>query len=169
MSKCCVHIISVNIRGLKNKEKRQIVYNWIKNQKADICFLQETYLDEEVQNLVKREWGMDIISSFGTNHSKGVTIVYSKNLQVKIENQSVADDGRRILVNLVIQDTPCTLVNLYAPTNNKERDLFFRKTFFWMKRNVKHYVVIGGDFNCVQDKEKDTQNIKNPNEPCKYF
>ena len=36
MSKYCVHIISVNIRGLKNKEKRQIVYNCIKNQKVDI-------------------------------------------------------------------------------------------------------------------------------------
>ena len=51
---------------------------------------------------------MDIISSFGTNHSEGVTIIYSKDLQVKSENQSVADDGRRILVNLVIQDTPYT-------------------------------------------------------------
>ena len=58
-------------------------------------------------------------------------------------------------------------MNVYAPTNYKDRNLFFKKTLFWMKRNVKHCVIMGGDLNCVQNKSKDTINIKNKNAECK--
>ena len=76
------------IRGLRSKEKRFIVYSWIRKQKADICLLQETYLDKNLEAIVKREWDMETISSFGSNHSKGVTIAYKKSLDIKIENQT---------------------------------------------------------------------------------
>jgi exonuclease III len=98
-----VHLISVNIRGLRNKEKRKMIYNWITNQKADICFLQETFLDTILDNSMKKEWSIETISSFGTNHSRGVTIVYKKNVDLKIINYIVADDGRKILINLEIK------------------------------------------------------------------
>ena len=162
-----VHLISVNIRGLRNKEKRKMIYNWITNQKADICFLQETFLDTILDNSMKKEWSIETISSFGTNHSRGVTIAYKKNVDLKIINYIVADDGRKILINLEIQSVPFTLVNLYAPTKHTERELFFKKTIFWLKRNVKNPLLIGGDLNCVQNKSMDSKNIKSTNNESK--
>ena len=40
------HFISLNVRDLRNTEKRQIIYNWIKKQKANVCLLQETHVDK---------------------------------------------------------------------------------------------------------------------------
>ena len=121
MDNIYVHCVSVNIRGLRDRVKRGMIHNWIKRQKIDICFLQETFLNEELEKLIKKEWDMEIISSFGTAHSKGVTIVYDKNIRVKVENQHITDDGRRLMMNLEIQNISCTLINLYAPTNYKDR------------------------------------------------
>jgi exonuclease III len=154
------HFISLNVRGLRSREKRQIIYNWIKNQKANICFLQETYLDQEIEKIVKNEWKGEIINSFGTTHSRGVLILFNEHLDVKVEKTHIAEDGRRILVNLTINDKPLTLVNIYAPTIHKVKEDFFKKTYHWIKRNAKYEIIIGGDFNCVQDKHKDTQNVK---------
>ena len=167
MSNNCVHFISLNVRGLRAKAKRDTLNTWIKKQKIDICFLQETYLDETLENILKSEWNMDCLSSFGSTHSRGVSILYDRRLKMEVENQIVAKDGRKILMNLKINDTPFTIINLYAPTNYIDRNLFFKKTLFWMKRNARHRIIIGGDLNCVQNKSKDTKNIKNKNVECK--
>ncbi len=169
MDKSCIHFVSVNIRGLGKREKRDIVFKWLKRQNADICFLQETYLGEKLEKIIKNEWEVEILSSFGSAHSRGVTIIYDRNLKVEVKNKVIASDGRTILLNLLIHDIPCTLVNVYAPTNYKERELFFKKTLFWLKRNVQHSLILGGDLNCVQDKAKDTKNIKNKNIECSKF
>ena len=47
------HFISLNVRGLRNTEKRQIIYNWIKKQKANICLLQETHVDKAIEKIIK--------------------------------------------------------------------------------------------------------------------
>ena len=49
------HFISLNVRGLRNTEKRQIIYNWIKKQKL-ICFLQEIHVDKTIEKMIKFEW-----------------------------------------------------------------------------------------------------------------
>jgi len=44
-------ILSLNVRGLRNREKRRSMFSYLKNQKAGIYFLQETFsrsLDEKI-------------------------------------------------------------------------------------------------------------------------
>ena len=52
----------------------------------------------------------------GTNHSKGVLILFSDDLQIDIKNVQVDNNGRYIFVNALVEDAPFLLVNLYAPT-----------------------------------------------------
>ena len=153
------HFISLNV-GLRNTEKRQIIYNWIKKQKANICLLQETHVDKAIEKIIKSEWNGDVFNSCGPSNGKGVMILLNKNVDIRIENVHIADDNRKILVNLYINKSPITVINVYAPTIYKAREEFFKKTFHWIHRNAKYNVIIGGDFNCVQDKLKDTKNIK---------
>ena len=51
----------------------------------------------------------------------------------------------------------------------KAREEFFKKTCHWIHGNAKYNVIIGGDFNCEQDKLKDTKNIKGNGKKHKYL
>ena len=51
MANC--HIISLNVRGSRNKDKRNQNVHWSKHQKPDVVFFQETYtgpLEETILN-----------------------------------------------------------------------------------------------------------------------
>ena len=48
MSKQNINCISLNVRGVRNKNKQLNIFNWLKNQKADIILLQETHLTTEM-------------------------------------------------------------------------------------------------------------------------
>ena len=55
-----LQIISFNCRGLREKRKREILFFfffffffWLKEKHADIIYLQETYLTEEMINIIK--------------------------------------------------------------------------------------------------------------------
>ena len=81
---------------------------------ADIAFLQETCSTcDVVDKYLRFQWPGKFFYSHGTNHSKGV----------KSEVQD--KDGRYILVDAIIQDSPFLLLNIYAPNNTAEQCTFF--------------------------------------------
>ena len=80
------HMISLNVRGIRNKIKRNSIFRWLNDQKADIALLQETFLDEELNKRISNEWSGEILSTYGSLHSRGVSILFRKDLDVEIEN-----------------------------------------------------------------------------------
>ena len=67
-------IISLNVRGIRNFEKRKSIFNWLMKQNSDICFLQETYSTEDIANQWKKQWPGDIYFAHGSTHSCGIAI-----------------------------------------------------------------------------------------------
>ena len=54
-------VISLNVRGIRTFEKRKSIFlNWLIKQNADICFLQETYSTEGIENQWKAQWPGEI-------------------------------------------------------------------------------------------------------------
>ena len=53
------NIGSLNVRGLREKTKRNEMFTWLKNMKLSIIFLQETHCTSEIEDLWKTEWGND--------------------------------------------------------------------------------------------------------------
>ena len=47
-------LVSVNVRGIRSLEKRKSIFAWLVKQQADICFLQETYSNKELENAMER-------------------------------------------------------------------------------------------------------------------
>jgi len=43
-------LLSSNARGIRDFRKRKTISTWIKKQKVDIAFLQETYSSQETEN-----------------------------------------------------------------------------------------------------------------------
>ena len=51
-----VKIISINVRGLSNKNKCRSIFKYYRDR-CDILCLQETHSIEETNNIWKNEWG----------------------------------------------------------------------------------------------------------------
>ena len=54
------NILSLNVRGLRNKEKRREMFHWLKQYNGgdnSFIFLQETHSDKMDELIWQREWG----------------------------------------------------------------------------------------------------------------
>ena len=77
MIKQYLSCISLNLKGLLDKGKRQTILHWLKLQKAAIVFLQETHITSATAPLIDKEWDDYTVHSYGSNVSRGVSIMFN--------------------------------------------------------------------------------------------
>ena len=150
--------MSLNARGIRDLHKRKSILTWIEKQKSDITFLQETYSTPEVINDWKFQWRGEMILSHGSNHSRGVLVLINEQLQYEIRNTVIDDEGRYILLDMTIQESPFLLLNVYAPTKPNEQIVFFQEILSVVQSanfDTECRVIIGGDFNVHFDADLD--------------
>jgi len=149
---------SLNVRGLRtDNNKRKKIFELFNKQLKGITFLQETHSTPEIESKWNREWGGHIIFSHGSSRSKGVAILIPKYMDYKINNIHKDPEGRYIIVDISCLEDTYVLINIYAPTQNSEKDqITFIKTIqdILAIHEGKH-IIIGGDFNVVLDPNKD--------------
>ena len=93
-----LHLLTLNTQGLRDKQKKDRFITYVNQQKSNIVFMQETHFTEDLNYDFCNQWHS--FSSFGTTHSKGVSILINKNLNVEILNSKTEADGRIIMVNV---------------------------------------------------------------------
>ena len=89
-----VKVISLNARWLRNQVKRRSIFSYLKNQKATLHCLQETFSKEDDEKIWFAEWGGLIIFSHGSEHSRGVCILMSANSGFSLDTVYADRDGR---------------------------------------------------------------------------
>ena len=143
--------ISLNVRCIRAFEKRMSILNWLINQSADISFLQETYSTLEIANHWRKQWPREFFFSHGSNHSCGVAILIHKSLDFKLISSRVDNEGRYLIIEAIIEDTPFLLINIYAPNKTSNQSSFFQALSDLISvevlRESNYKFVIGGDFN----------------------
>ena len=156
------HFLSLNCRGLRNKEKRDVVFSWCRNQKVDILLLQETYWTQNIQKIIRTEWKGPCYFNEGSNHSRGTAILVSKHLPLVIENVYYGQEGRVIMINAKLSECSLSIVNVYAPTERRNKESFFKHLTTWIKakRPSQYKLVVCGDFNSVLSPDKDVKGNK---------
>jgi exonuclease III len=104
-----------------------------------------------VETAWNKEWGAEIIYSHGSSSSRGVAILFPQNLEYKVQNIVKDNNGRFIIVELIIDDTRFVLVNLYAPTKDKVDDqcTFLAELRTELLQYSGHNLIMGGDFNTI--------------------
>ena len=144
-----LHLISLNVRGIRDIAKRRKIFAWLRAQKADIVCLQETYWTKELENKIVLEWNGPCFFCNGSNHSKGVSILMKKNVPVEIENVFIRNDGRTIARKFVHKTYRYLLLNVYAPTKISDKGVFFKHLLHWFKKIKKKddFVICRGDWN----------------------
>ena len=152
-----ISLSSFNCRGLGDGKKRRAVFQWLRKYHNGIILLQETHSTIASESTWLREWGGKIVFNHGTSNSKGVAILFSKNIDIKL-NECISDDsGRLLIVDIETDDWHMVLANVYAPTKDHEDEQLLllesiREQFLnFIDRNL----VIAGDFNVCLDPNMD--------------
>lgn len=155
---CCwdtgkIRIITLNVRGLKNARKRQMVYEFLLFYNFDVCLLQEVHLKDEGDVAVfTEEWrGGESAWSIGGVHGTGVGVLCG-NQSVQIKESYTIIQGRVMVVDVEKNGTQSRIINVYAQVDPKlRRELFLKMdTCFMTRKNI----IVGGDFNCSLEREK---------------
>ena len=156
-----VHLISLNAQGLRSSLKRARLKEWIFQQKATIVFLQETHFTTEIEYLVKKDFELfDVYNSYGDNASRGCATLISKSLNANMIDINTDENGRYIFINLELENTIYSLLNIYAPNDQRMRNLFFNSIDKLLKECSLGLKLIAGDYNQALAKiDRVTKNI----------
>ena len=142
-----LHICSLNCQGLGQQEKRQRLFQWAKNQKCNILFVQETHFVKDTLNNMKQEFIGESYHSLGTSKSRGVSIFIKEQIKHTVIDDFKDSEGRIILLNIEIDDNILTLVNLYSPNIEKDRNIFVKKVTNIIYKHALGVMLVGGDMN----------------------
>jgi exonuclease III len=153
-----IQLTSFNVNGLLNEQKRNAIFNKLRSS-FHIILLQETHSTKEIEKKWKQEWGGHIIFSHGTSNSKGVAILFPKNLDYNIDNINTDSNGRLILIKIKINETLYNICNIYIPTRDHKRDqIAFANLLKEKLSSLDQYnLLIGGDFNLYLNPSLDKQ------------
>ena len=154
----CALICSYNVRGLGNDSKREQIFTWIKENKIDICFLQETHSSIETRNTWKQQWNGHAFFSGKSSNSEGTGILINSKFSCNIVKYSDLIEGRLQALNVKVNYKEITIINIYGP--NKDDLAIFDTLENFITENEEHTSIIGGDFNTVIDPNIDKKNGK---------
>ena len=130
-----LEIVSVNVRGLNTYEKRVKIYDWFTAIKVDIVLLHEKHYVEKNEVKYNSRWfGKSYHCYSDSTFSRGVSILLRKDLHVEVINTHRSIDGRKILLNLKIENNIVTIVNVYAPNIEQNRIDFFQEIEWFYKK-----------------------------------
>ncbi len=161
MNNIPLRLCSFNANGLADSKKRRDIFTWLVSKDNDICFLQETHFTSKLESYIQAEWGYKIYCASYSGNSRGVAILFRNTFPYTI-HQSISDpEGRFIILSVTIRGEKLILVNLYGP--NEDKPEFFKCVQSKIDSLSGVSVIIGGDFNVVQDYNLDTMNLSNKN------
>ena len=142
-----LQILTINAQGLREKQKRNRFYQWVKQQKATIVLAQETHFTDDMMPYITTEWPGDILHSIGTSNSRGVSIFIHEKLNAESIDKTVDKDGRYIIMNLKINEEIYCLVNIYAPNDLHKRNFFWKHIKTDIESKSQGLKILAGDWN----------------------
>lgn len=148
-----VRFCTYNTRGLGNFAKRKQLFTLLKYKGVDVIFLQETHGSDENMRFWRSQWGGNILFANGTSDSRGVLILFRRELDYKIDNTIVDPSGRFIITEMEIENCQFVLCNVYAP--NSDTPQFFDEINEIIETYENRNIIYGGDFNFVIDNQMD--------------
>ncbi len=153
-----LRLVSWNVKGMNNSVKAGKVLLHFQHLKANIMFLQETHLRTADLLRIKRAWMGHLYHSKFSQRARGAAIIIHRKVMFE-ETHTISDpNGRFVVVSGKLHNLPVILVSVYAP--NWDNDEFFVKFFSSLPNVDDHHIIIGGDFNLVQDVSLDRSSSK---------
>ncbi len=125
--------------------------------------MQETHLRTSDVSNIKSAWISHCFhSKFGVK-ARGAAILVHKNTALNQNQWSSDPNGRYVIVSGILQTIPVVLACIYGP--NWDNDTCFAHFFSVLPNLDSHHIVIGGDFNLVQNTILDRSSSNSPHCP----
>ena len=106
------------------KINKNAFFEWSKQQRANILYLQETHLTTDIIQNFNNQFNGTVLHSCCTSNSRGVAVLIHTSVSHNILSVHCDTGGRFILVNIEIDNNCYSLTNIYAPNNPNERNSF---------------------------------------------
>ena len=153
-SKTMYKVFSMNVRGLRCARKRRTLFHNFRKENYDIICLQETYITNKDVSLIKKEWPYGVHLSEGTNKSKGLLTLFSKNINETSITLKLVNE--RCLISFINTDTSNILIaNVYAPCVVSEKSTFLNNIYTQISSFCSDHLLLMGDFNTVLNNNLD--------------
>jgi len=110
-----IRLITFNGNGLGDKSKLSKVINWINRYKPQIVMLQETHCAGERVNWYTELWKGKCYHSIGSSNCTGASILLSSDLDYTVVKQIIHEDGRYVVLDLILNDKKYLIGNYYGP------------------------------------------------------
>lgn len=151
--------LSWNINGIHNPVKRKQILTYLKRNRTDVCFLQETHLNIKEHEKLGKIWGGHIFFSSFTSSCRGVCTLINKHFPFIPEKVERDPGGRFIVVKGKVLSEAITLVNVYAPNHD---DLNVFQTLFLKLSEIEGDIIMASDLNLTLNTKLDRSSDKNP-------
>ncbi|XP_021979365.1 uncharacterized protein LOC110875476 [Helianthus annuus] len=150
-----MNVVSINIRGIGNVEKG----DWIRNIRirngAAFVLIQETQFASLEGFNISRFWGND---NYGmecvdaTGRSGGLVTLWDNK---KYNSVSVLKNRYFLSLGGIVKESGKELcvINVYAPQKPADKKVLWVKLARFLD-NYRGMVIIGGDFNCVRNRDE---------------
>ena len=146
-------LYSINVRGLRDNQKRREIFNFLKRKQYDIILIQESRSTKDVEQKWEREWGNKCLYSHKTSQSRGVMIMLSSNIEI-VSNWNDTE-GRVILTEIKVDDDTFGLANVYAPYDDLTRTGFLKSLISDISMKItSSKLILGGDWNLALGKNR---------------
>lgn len=144
---------------MNNPVKRSKVLSKLKEEKAQILFLQEMHLPQQEHEKLKRlGFRNTFYSSYRPSQKRGVAILISNAVQFELLKEVRDKEGRFILIKGKLENTIVTMMNVYAPPESTK--CFFKTLFDTIAIETEGILICGGDYNVVMNYGLDTTSTK---------
>lgn len=127
-------------------------------KKLVYSFCKKLTLPYKLKNTGKRTGVGSTFFSHGTSNSPGVCILLKDISDFTMEKEYHNDDGRFIILDVVLNKQKVTFINVYGP--NLDNYYFFDEILQQLENFECESVVWGGDFNLILDVTIDKKTIQ---------
>ena len=159
-------ITSINVRGLRNKEKCKAIFDYYRSR-SDILCIQESHSEINDERIWENEWGGKVYFCHGSTNSRGCMMCIKRsNFMPEVKKIKMSTDGRYICCDMLYAGTTFNLINVYAP--NKDSPGFFEEMLHCSEDFSEKKVIIG-DFNLTLNISLDRKNSVQNNHKAAEF
>ena len=147
-----LNIATLNINGMNEKKKQQLLLDYLRSEKITCCLIQEHNLkcQSAIYDIISDNY--DIFFNASIKLKGGTMILLDKSIKYSVIGLEMSHDSRIISLKINIESQYLHILNVYAPSGtqyqNEREDLFRNEILYYLRNNLSN-TVWGGDFNCI--------------------
>lgn len=154
-------VISANVQGLGNIQKRRDVFQYLRQKDYTTYFLCDTHFTKKEEKQIRAEWGYECYFSSYNSQSRGVAILFNNNFDFKVKKVIHDINGNYLIIVIRTMERDIALANIYGP--NRDNPDFYSHVQNELEQLQYDGLIMGGDWNLVLNPTLDYQNYRHNN------